>query len=161
MENAESAADPSVELLRHLAFERVSPQWSGFLRVLGDSLQTQLSESEFQLFMKRLGERFAQDHPLGQTQNLPELEAAINRFWADRQWGFAKLGDLGGALRIEHWGSPLPAALQVDAEVGGAFLEGVYGGWLSAAGAPPELTVGQAPSSGLPMHISFELKAAG
>lgn len=150
------AGDANVSLLRHLAFERLSPQWAGFLRVLGQALQAQLSVQELKLFLRRLGELFAQAHPLAATATLAELEELINRFWFERQWGYASLEDRGDALVIQHRGCPLPAALQTDTEVAAAFLEGCYGQWLVAAGAPAELTMRSLPPTDWPMHMAFE-----
>lgn len=154
-----SSATPTVDLLRHLAFERIAPQWGGFLGVLGAALQEQLSEDEYRQFLRRLGDRFAQENPLPAAAALSDLEGSINRFWFDRQWGFVQLAQVAGALRVDHRGCPLPAALQVDARLAGAFLEGVYQVWLAAAGAPPELALRQLPPSEWPMHLAFELKA--
>ena len=160
MPNETHASDPTMDLLRHLAFERIAPQWSGFLRVLGAALQSQLSDDEFRQFLKSLGTEFAKELPLPAVDNLSALEDSVNRIWFDRQWGNVVFSDLGGALRMDHQACPLPAALQVDSDLAGGFLEGAYGAWLAAAGAPKELKLMQLPSTGLPMHMAFELKAA-
>jgi len=159
MDATTNAEDPTVDLLRHLAFERIAPQWAGFLGVLGGALQSQLSAQEFRQFLSRLGEQFANESPLPAVNDLAGLEKAVNRFWFDRQWGVVMFTDLGGSLRLDHKGCPLPAALQVDAEMAGGFLEGAYGVWLAAVGAPSQLVLKQLPASGLPMHVAFELKA--
>jgi hypothetical protein len=160
MDVVTNTEDSTVELLRHLAFERIAPQWSGFLGVLGAALQSELSDGEFRQFLKRLGERFAAELPLPAVEDLKTLEKSINQIWFDRQWGMVAFSDLGGALRLEHRGCPLPAAMQIDSGLAGGFLEGAYGAWLTAAGAPAELALTQLPPSGLPMHMAFELKAA-
>ena len=160
MDVVTQAEDGTVELLRHLAFERIAPQWAGFLGVLGTALQSQLSPEEFRHFLKRLGAEFAKELPLPAVDDLSALEHSINRIWFDRQWGMVVFSDLGGALRLEHKGCPLPAALQADADLAGGFLEGAYGAWLAAAGAPNELALAQQPASGLPMHMAFELRAS-
>lgn len=160
MDVVNNAEDSSVELLRHLAFERIAPQWSGFLVALGSALQSQLSPEEFRHFLRRLGEQFAADLPLPAVDDLTALEQSVNRIWFDRQWGMVTFSDLGGSLRIEHRGCPLPAAMQVGPELAGGFLEGAYSTWLAAAGAPAELALAQLPASGLPMHMAFELRAA-
>lgn len=60
-------------------------------------------------------------------------------------------------IEIVHRACPLPAALQLDAEVAGGFLEGVYGVWLKAAGAPDELVLEQVEGPQLPMYMAFVL----
>jgi hypothetical protein len=60
---------------------------------------------------------------------------------------------------VLHHACPLPAALQLDAAVAGGFLEGVYGTWLSAAGAPNDLQLQQKPCGERPMCMAFELAA--
>ena len=148
-----------IELLRHLAIERIAPQWADFLMLLGSELGLQLSPQELRQFLTRLGSQFAESLPLGPCADITDLESAINRVWSSRQWGFAKVSDLGQHLQVTHLACPLPAALQLDAEVAGGFLEGAYGVWLRAAGAPPELTLRQQPSTGLHMQMVFELTA--
>lgn len=150
--------DPE-DLLRFLALERVSSQWSGFLSVLSTALSEQLSAAEYRHFLSRLGERFAAEHPLPSVEGLDALEQAINAVWLPMRWGYAQLADQGGSLVVVHRACPLTAALQADADVVGGFLEGVYRVWLSAAGAPPELSLSQMPDDGVPMHLAFELKA--
>lgn len=152
-------SDEAPDLLQHLALERVSVQWAGFLGALSDELQSQLADDEYRALLVRLGSRFAQSHELPACASLSEVETAANRVWAGLKWGFAEFSDYGRQLQINHHACPLPAALQVDAELAGGFLEGAYGTWLAAAGAPAELELKQLQSSGLPMHMAFELAA--
>ena len=49
--------------------------------------------------------------------------------------------------------------VQVDAELAGGFMEGVYAAWLLAAGSPQELVLTQLPDSGQPMQMTFKLAA--
>lgn len=152
-------AEDTLDLMRYLALERVSAQWAGFLLVLSEALAEQLSPPEYRHFLLRLGERFAGEHPLAPVEGLDALEQVINAVWQPMAWGYVNLTDQGGSLLVVHRACPLPAALQAGAEVVGGFLEGVYGAWLKAAGAPPELQLSQLPDSGAPMHMAFELKA--
>ena len=147
------------ELIQHLAVERIAPQWVDFLGLLGAELALQLTSEELRHLLVRLGSRFAENNPLGPCADVQELQAAMNRVWGARQWGFAAVSDLGQHLQVTHRASPLPAALQVDPEVAGGYLEGAYAVWLRAAGAPPELSLQQMAVSGLPMHMVFELTA--
>ena len=149
----------STDLLQHLALERISVQWAGFLAVLSDELQAQLSADEYRALLGRLGARFAQSFELPACDSLAEMEDAANRIWQELRWGYASFSDSGRQLLIEHHACPLPAALQVDAELAAGFLEGVYAAWLVAAGSPPELDLAHVPSGDRPMHMAFELSA--
>jgi len=159
MPPADNSTTDSMALLQHLALERISPQWSSFLVLLGSELSSQLSDDELRQLLFRLGSRFAEAYPLGACADVTALEAAFNQVWSRIQWGYASVSDLGRHLQVTHRACPLPAALQVTSDVAGGFLQGVYSGWLSAAGAPAELVLIQQPASGLPMHMVFELTA--
>jgi hypothetical protein len=154
------AESDSSELLQYLALERVSPQWSAFLTLLGGELSSQLSSEELRQLLLSLGGRFAEANPLGSCVDVASLQDSVNRIWAAMQWGYCKVSDQGAQLSVTHRACPLPAALQLDADVAGWYLEGVYGVWLRAAGAPSELVLRQEPSSGIPMCMTFTLTAA-
>lgn len=148
------------DLLRQLALERISPQWAGFLDVLSSELQAQLDTAEYRQLLVKLGRGFAVANPLGECAGLRALEEAMNRVWGTRRWGDVTLSDAVSQLQIVHRACPLPAALQIDPDLAGGYLEGVYGEWMRAAGAPAALQVRQLPVSGIPMHMAFELTGA-
>lgn len=147
------------DLLRSLALERISPQWADFLGLLSEALSAQLEPAEYRQLLVRLGEGFARQHPLPACEGLSQLSDAMNVVWQRMQWGYASVSDQGPQLAVVHRACPLPAALQLDTEVAGGFLEGVYGSWLKAAGAPDELTLTQVVGPPLPMHMAFALSA--
>lgn len=149
----------ATDLLQHLALERIAPQWAGFLGVLSDELQAQLTMPEYRALLVRLGVRFAQVFELPTCNSLPEIESAINKYWNQFQWGFVVFSDAGRQLQIAHHACPLPAAMQIDADLAGGFLEGAYATWLQAAGSPAELELKQLPAAGIPMYMVFELSA--
>ena len=153
--------DPTdqADLLRSLALERISPQWAGFLGLLSEALSAQLEPGEYRQFLFRLGEEFASQHPLPACAGLNQLTDAMNAVWSRMCWGYAAVSDQGQRLEVVHRACPLPAALQLDAEVAGGFLEGVYSVWLKAAGASDELVLTQTVGSHLPMHMAFALSA--
>lgn len=154
-----SVAPDTNDLLRHLALERISSQWAGFLGVLSEELQAQLSELEYRALLVRLGGRFAQTFELPACASLGDIQDAANKVWSQFQWGFATFSETGLQLQISHHACPLPAALQVDASLAGGFMEGVYATWLMAAGSPEELQLTQLPDSEQPMHMAFRLAA--
>lgn len=145
------------DLLRSLALERISPQWADFLGLLSEALGAQLEPAEYRQLLVRLGEGFASQHLLPRCVGLSQLSDAMNAVWARMQWGYASVSDQGQQLEVVHRACPLPAALQLDAEVAGGFLEGVYGVWLKAAGAPDELALMQVVGPQLPMYMAFAL----
>ena len=153
----DSTESDAIDLLQHLALERVAPQWAAFLSLLGSELSLQLEPAELRQLLVRLGSRFAETNPLGACADVPTLQTAFNQVWAGMQWGYANVSDEGQHLRVKHRACPLPAALQIESDVAGGFLEGAYGVWLHAAGAPSELVLRQLGTSGLPMHMAFEL----
>jgi hypothetical protein len=159
MSNGSEVEADTTDLLRHLALERVSPQWAVFLELLSAELQAQLTSAEYRHLLRRLGSRFAETVPLGPCADLAGLADEANRVWQRMQWGYVAMVDLGQSLRITHRASPLSAALQLDADVSGGFLEGAYAAWLSGAGSPGELTLAQIDGSGAPMELVFELSA--
>lgn len=147
------------ELLRSLALERISPQWADFLGLLSDALGAQLESAEYRQLLVGLGERFAGQNPLPACTGLEELAEAMNAVWKRMRWGYVGLSDQRVQLELVHRACPLPAALQLDADVAGGFLEGVYGVWLKAAGAPADLALMQLQGEELPMHMAFALIA--
>ncbi len=155
-----STSEPSsVDLLQHLALERIAPQWAGFLGVLSDEFQAQLTSEELRALLVRLGVRFAQVFELPVCNSLEEIEAAVNKYWSQFQWGYTVFSDVGRQLQIAHYACPLPAAMQIDADLAGGFLEGAYVTWLRAAGSPTELLLRQVPTARIPMYMVFELSA--
>lgn len=151
--------DPTdqTDLLRSLALERISPQWADFLGLLSEALSAQLEPVKYRQLLVRLGEGFARQHPLPDCVGLSQLSDAMNVVWQRMQWGYASVSDQGQQLAVVHRACPLPAALQLGAEVAGGFLEGVYGIWLKAAGAPDELSLTQVAGPPLPMYMAFAL----
>lgn len=151
--------DPTdqTELLRSLALERISPQWADFLGLMSEALGAQLEPAEYREFLVRLGEGFANQNPLPVCVGLEQLTSAMNAVWQRMRWGYVAVSDQDVEIEIVHRACPLPAALQLDAEVAGGFLEGVYGVWLKAAGAPDELVLEQVEGPQLPMYMAFVL----
>jgi hypothetical protein len=149
----------ALELLQHLALERISPQWADFLEILSGELGSQLSDVEYRAFLFRMGEKFAQANPIESCATLDDLEAAINRIWRRMSWGYVGFSDQGESMVVAHRACPLSAGLQVDADVAAGFMQGVYSVWLREAGAAPELSLYALASDGQPMLMAFELSA--
>jgi len=121
-----------------------APQWRGFLRAMAAEFADALPGAELHRLMARMGERFAQSHPLPACDDLVQLQQACNQVWTAAQWGSVRFVEHPAQVSIEHLGSPLAALLGTDADWAGGFLEGAYRHWFNAAGMLPTLDVGHA-----------------
>jgi hypothetical protein len=119
------------------------PQWRDFLHALAEEFRAHLSTAELRGLMHRIGLRFATLHPLAPCASIADLRDAMNAAWKPLDWGAVNLDDQdGAALVIGHICSPLSAAFgEAHLDWTPAFLEGVYQGWMSAAGADDALQV--------------------
>lgn len=119
------------------------PQWRDFLRALADEFRDHLSAAELRQLMLHVGLRFAAMHPLPSCATLAALREAMNDVWKPLDWGAVQFSEQGAAaLLIEHVCSPLSAAFgEGHLDWTPTFLEGVYQGWMSAAGAGEMLRV--------------------
>lgn len=141
--------------LDYLQAERISVQWAGFMSALSAELQAQLTADEYRTLLFKMGTRFAQAHPIEGGDTVQILENNINAIWQGSRWGYAELVDAGQFLEISHHFCPLPVAAGIDNALSGGFLEGVYGVWMQAAGASPDLSVRQLPDEGQPSTMFF------
>jgi hypothetical protein len=119
------------------------PQWRDFLRAQAEEFRDHLSAAELRGLMHRIGLRFASLHTLPPCASIAALRDAMNGVWQALDWGLVELEDQdAAALLIEHICSPLSAAFgESHLDWTPAFLEGVYQGWMSAAGAGETLQV--------------------
>lgn len=119
------------------------PQWRDFLHAQAEEFRAHLSTADLRGLMHRVGLRFAALHPLGPCASIADLRDAMNAVWKPLDWGLVELDDQdSAALAIQHICSPLCAAFgQAHLDWTPAFLEGVYQGWMSAAGAGDALQV--------------------
>ena len=128
----------TLSLYRDLACSR---QWRGFLRSLGEEFEAVLPAQELERLMSRVGERFAESHPLPSTPTLESLQEACNRVWDVMDWGQVAFVEGRAAVDIRHAGSPLGSAFGQQATWSHGFLLGVYRRWLRSAGMLPGLDV--------------------
>ncbi|ARP79415.1 hypothetical protein CAL12_00305 [Bordetella genomosp. 8] len=129
--------------LEYLHGRLCTPQWRDFLRAQAEEFRAHLSTDELRGLMHRIGARFAALYPLPACGSIAELRDAMNAAWKPLDWGLVELADQDdAALLIEHLCSPLSAAFGPgELDWTPAFLEGVYQGWMSAAGAGDTLQV--------------------
>ena len=120
------------------------PRWGGFLRVLADELNDQMSVEEIRAFFYVLGKRLAEQAPLGDAESLEDLEAAANRYFKAHGWGWMRVRDVQTSLELVHACAPMRAAFGDGGMAwAGALLEGLYSAWLYELGAGEELTLRQ------------------
>lgn len=121
-----------------------SPQWRGFLSALLGELHSGADPEEVRNFMRQVGRRMAQATPLTKVETLEELEAAMNKVWADMDWGWVRLNAVSDGVRILHGAYP-DVAGGADAKMWTAawasVLEGAYTVWLQAQGSPIDKTL--------------------
>ncbi|OZI21154.1 hypothetical protein CAL26_27365 [Bordetella genomosp. 9] len=129
--------------LEYLHGRLCTPQWRGFLRAQAEEFRAHLSTAELRGLMHRIGGRYAALYPLPPCASIAELRDAMNAAWAPLDWGLVALAEQDdAALLIEHFCTPLAAGFGAgELEWTPAFLEGVYQGWMSAAGAGDTLQV--------------------
>jgi hypothetical protein len=129
--------------LQYLHGRLCPPQWRDFLHAQAQEFREHLSRDELRGLMHRIGLRFAVLHPIGPCDSIAAMRAAMNTVWLALDWGVVELSDAEpAALSIEHACAPLSAAYGPEhLDWTPAFLEGVYQGWMAAAGADEALHV--------------------
>ena len=128
----------ALELYREMACSR---QWRGFLRALGAEFESALPPQELDRLMARVGERFADAHPLPAVPTLEALEQGCNQVWRELGWGQVVFVETEVAVEIQHVGSPLASAFGQATAWPQGFLLGVYRRWMRSAGMLPGLDV--------------------
>lgn len=146
----------STEPLEYYRSHACAAQWRGFVRALGEEFERALGETDSARLMARIGERFAQAHPLPGAASLDALQGAANAVWSALDWGYAQFEEQPDRILIHHGASPLAAALGPSAGWSAGFLEGVYRAWFRAAGMPALLEV-RATASASPDVATFVL----
>ncbi|WP_083925577.1 cellulose biosynthesis protein BcsD [Trinickia symbiotica] len=143
-------------MLAFYASTHPSPQWQGFLTALAEEFESELDHAQLRQLMARIGQRFADAHPLGQCETIDDLATALNANWARLDWGFVRLADESDHLSLTHLCAPL-AAFGPGADTWAtAFLEGAYRRWLETLGADA-LTLKQVRAAG---HTELEFRLA-
>lgn len=131
------------------------------LEAFGNALSEQLGATDARVFARRVGQSFADAHPLGEATTLDALQNQMNTFWSQYKWGQTVLEETAGALRIVHCFSPLVAALgEKSAQWSPAFLEGVYQQWFLSLRLDPSLAVKQASDIDVTGSVEFRLERA-
>lgn len=142
--------------LNFLLSERVSKRWACFLLSFSVEMQSQLSSIEYRNLLRSMGMKMAEQLPIGENDTVESLQENINKQLKNIQWGYVKLVDTGAVLSIHHYLNPLSEMLNVDSEISGGFLEGVYEKWFRSTGASEELSVRQVLGSATATTVEYQ-----
>jgi len=126
----------------YVAYQQRSRKWETCLYSIARELESLLEQEQLIVLMRGAGERMAQGFPDLQLETLDDVEAVINDVWKESDWGWVKFSEERDVVKIEHYFSPLKAALGESAEAWSlALLEGFYSRVFLQLGAAPELSV--------------------
>lgn len=133
-------ADADVQL--YYAQRQCSPQWRAFLTSLAGQLLRHAQGDEADIFLREVGRGMAETLTLGRVEGLRQLQDSMNETLSQIDWGWVSLGDGGQTINIYHYAAP--AVITEDTHRNwwrcmGHVLEGLYGQWFYAQGAPAHL----------------------
>lgn len=138
-----------IETLDYYRAKQCSNQWRAFLNAFTAELFSHADGEDARGFMTQLGRRMAGQLVLGECEALEDLEAAMNRHWADLDWGWCRLTETDRAVVIRHAAWPVPDRSDTHwTNAMGALLEGVYSGWFEAQGGDAHLRAKQHADAG-------------
>jgi Cellulose synthase subunit D len=147
-------------LKKYIKTQQIPFQWSGVLRAMSAEMSSVSESSDLRDFFFRIGERFAfgiQAKFQG-VETLDGLEASLNSFWAEMNWGWVELVEEDGRLDITHQCAPLAQAFgdeELTWSVG--LLEGFYQTLFKEFGASDDMAmtcVGKSPD-GMEIRLRF------
>ncbi|WP_231885914.1 cellulose biosynthesis protein BcsD [Bordetella ansorpii] len=128
----------------HLTQRLCSHQWRDFLNALAGELTHDLTPKNLRSMMRRTGERFAQQHALGGSGTVDDLQKAMNLIWRGQDWGWVDISEANDHLMLAHYCAPLQAAFGAGHHAWTiGFLEGAYECWMRELGADAQLHVSQ------------------
>lgn len=137
-----SESDIQSANLAYYGGQHNSRQWRAFILTLLEEMHQSAGPDDASAFLRHVGQRMAQAHPLGEQGTLEALEGELNRAMRDMEWGWVRLAIEGATLRIVHGAYP---GIQEKAEPWGqsiaAVLEGMYQHWFQQQNAEVTLTV--------------------
>lgn len=146
-------------IIEYLSARHAGRQWGGFLDALASELADYLGASDWSAFIPRSGIRFAMERPLPACETLEDMQSAMNRVWAELDWGWVTLQEHPRFLSIEHYCAPLdPAASHEHAGLLAGFLQGVYQHWFQTLGSGSTLRVRQAEEAASAGLIAYRLE---
>lgn len=131
-------------VIAYLSAKNCSQQWAFFLQALAQELNGAMPAQDVRMLMRQIGQRAAVEMPLENCSTVQDIQAAVNDYWSELNWGWVELSEQSSALELRHYCAPLLHAFGAQAQAWSpAFLEGVYQQWLSSLGAGQALQVRQ------------------
>ncbi len=126
----------------YIKTQQVPLQWGGVLRAMSTEMSSVSEDSDLRDFFFRIGERFASEveTKFQGVETLEELEASLNSFWSEINWGWVELVEGEGGIDITHQCAPLAKAFG-DAALSWSvgLLEGFYQTLFIEFGASDEM----------------------
>jgi len=125
--------------------QHCAKQWRSFIQVFIEEISKTAGEQDACSFLRHMGVRLAQMHPVALYDSIEELEKSMNKIFATLDWGWVKIQPQDFSLVFYHGAFPLPsfgkAEAEREAKVFSALLEGLYHTWMIALGGNPEVVV--------------------
>lgn len=136
-----SSMDESIAYWR----DRSRPQGAEFvLRHLMLELLRHVGPEQARALSYATGVRMAAEHPLKGIDKLGEMETAVQRFLAARDWGWVRMEEREDAVDFVHGCAPLRAWFgDAGLSWAAALFEGFYAEWLRQLGAGERLELRQ------------------
>lgn len=134
---------PVLSLAYHAA-RQVSAQWRAFAAALAGTFYDNVEADDADAFLRDVGGAMARALPLPKVETLEALETAMNARWAEIDWGWVRLREGQGDVRIIHGASPSAFAEDTAgnwARAAVPVLQGVYRQWFEAQDGPAHLDV--------------------
>ena len=147
-------------LKNYMKIQQIPLQWRGVLRAMSAEMSSVSENSDLRDFFSRIGERFASgiQSKFQDVETLDELEASLNVFWTEINWGWVELLEEEGSIDITHQCVPLAQAFgdeELSWSVG--LLEGFYQTLFKEFGASEDMVmtcVGES-SDGMDIRLRF------
>jgi len=123
--------------------QHCATQWRSFIQVFIEEIYKTAGEQDACAFLRHMGSRIAQLHPIAVYDSIEELERSMNLILTKLDWGWVKVQPQDFSLEFYHGAFPLPsfgkAEAEREAKIFSAMLEGLYHSWMVALGGNPDV----------------------
>ena len=144
----------------YIKTQQIPLQWGGVLRAMSAEMSSVSDGPDLHDFFFRIGERFASEveTKFQGVETLEDLEASLNSFWSEINWGWVELVEEEGGIDITHQCAPLAKAFG-DAALSWSvgLLEGFYQTLFNEFGANEEMKMNSVRESpdGMDIRLRF------
>ena len=144
----------------YIKAQQIPLQWGGVLHAMSAEMSSVSEDSDLRDFFFRIGERFASEveTKFEGVDTLEDLEASLNTFWSDINWGWVELVEEEDGINIAHQCAPLAKAFG-DAALSWSvgLLEGFYQTLFNEFGASDEMKMNcvSKSSDGMDIRLRF------